>query len=62
MLQTNSTDSADLAPPGATPTTDILARRIADFGTLAEALDYAALGRKGRNFHDARGTLVRAYP
>ncbi|MCL6678706.1 fatty acyl-AMP ligase [Sphingomonas sp. RG327] len=62
MLQTNSTDSADLAPPGATPTTDTLARRIADFGTLAEALDYAALGRKGMNFHDARGTLVRAYP
>jgi fatty-acyl-CoA synthase len=62
VLQTNSTDSADLAPPGATPTTDILARRIADFGTLAEALDYAALGRKGMNFHDARGTLVRAYP
>jgi fatty-acyl-CoA synthase len=62
VLQTNSTDSADLAPPGATPTTDTLARRIADFGTLAEALDYAALGRKGMNFHDARGTLVRAYP
>nr|WP_283937417.1 fatty acyl-AMP ligase [Sphingomonas anseongensis] len=51
-----------MAPPGATPTTDTLARRIADFGTLAEALDYAALGRKGMNFHDARGTLVRAYP
>ncbi len=62
MLQTNSTASADLAPPGATPTTDSLPRRIADFGTLAEALDYAALGRRGMNFHDPRGTLVRAYP
>jgi len=62
VLQTNSTASADLAPPGATPTTDSLPRRIADFGTLAEALDYAALGRRGMNFHDPRGTLVRAYP
>ena len=62
MLQTNSTDRADLAPPGATPTTDSLSRRIADFDTLAQALDYAAQGRKGLNFHDARGSLVRAYP
>ncbi|MEO7503597.1 MAG: fatty acyl-AMP ligase, partial [Sphingomicrobium sp.] len=51
-----------LAPPGATPTTDRLARRIADFGTLGEAVDYAAQGHRGMNFHDARGTLVRAYP
>lgn len=62
MLKTNSTESADLAPAGATPTTDSLKRRIADFDTLCEALDYAALGRKGMNFHDARGSLVRAYP
>ncbi len=62
MLETNSTDSADLAPAGATPTTDSLPRRIADFDTLAEALDYAARGRRGMNFHDARGTLTRAYP
>ena len=39
-----------------------LPRRIADFATLGEALDYAASGRRGMNFHDARGTLVRAYP
>jgi fatty-acyl-CoA synthase len=62
VLQTNSTQSADLAPPGATPTIDTLPRRIADFGTLAEALDYTARGSKGLNFHDARGALVRAYP
>lgn len=62
MLQTNSTGRADLAPPGATPTIDRLPRRIADFETLAQALDYAAQGRKGMNFHDARGSLVRAYP
>jgi fatty-acyl-CoA synthase len=37
-------------------------RRIADFATLGEALDYAARGRRGMNFHDARGQLKRAYP
>ncbi len=56
------TISADLAPAGATPTLDGLERRIADFATLGEALDYAANGRRGMNFHDARGQLVRAYP
>ncbi|MFL6749145.1 MAG: AMP-binding protein, partial [Sphingomicrobium sp.] len=35
---------------------------MADFATLGEALDYAARGNRGMNFHDARGTLVRAYP
>jgi len=29
---------------------------------LGEALDYAASGVRGLNFHDARGTLTRAYP
>ena len=51
---------AGLAPPGATPTTDTLPRRIAGFATLGEALDYAAQGARGLNFHDARGTLVGA--
>jgi fatty-acyl-CoA synthase len=51
-----------LAPPGATATLDSHPRRIADFDTLGEALDYAAQGRRGMNFHDARGTLLRAYP
>jgi fatty-acyl-CoA synthase len=46
----------------ATPTFDQLAARRADFGTLGEALDYAARGLKGFNFHDARADLVRAYP
>ena len=62
MLDSNSTNRADLAPAGATPTIDSLPRRIADFDTLGEALDYAAQGRRGMNFHDARGALVRAYP
>jgi len=50
-----------LSPPGATPTSDSLDRRYADFETLGDALDYAALGVRGMNFHDARGTLTRAY-
>ncbi|WP_310469209.1 fatty acyl-AMP ligase, partial [Sphingomonas sp.] len=62
MLDRNSTITADLAPAGATPTVDDQARRVADFTTLGEALDYAAEGRRGMNFHDARGTLVRAFP
>jgi fatty-acyl-CoA synthase len=45
-----------------TPTQDTLARRIADFATLGEALDYAAAGVRGLNFHDARGTLTLPYP
>ena len=46
----------------ATPTEDRLARRFADFGTLGAALDYAATGARGFNFHDARGALKRVYP
>ena len=49
----------DLVP---TPNEDALERRFADFGTFAEALDYAARGKRGLNFHDARGRLVRPYP
>lgn len=44
-----------------TPTDDDLPRRFSDFDTLGEALDYAARGGRGLNFHDPRGTLVRAY-
>ncbi|MDQ1158770.1 fatty-acyl-CoA synthase [Sphingomonas sp. SORGH_AS 950] len=46
----------------ATPTEDALPRRFADFDTLGEALDYAASGSRGLNFHDARGVLTRPYP
>jgi fatty-acyl-CoA synthase len=45
----------------ATPTDDELPRRFPDFGTLGEALDYAAQGRRGFNFCDARGSLARPY-
>ncbi|UZK67412.1 fatty acyl-AMP ligase [Sphingomonas sp. M1-B02] len=51
-------EAAKLAP---TPTEDRLPRRLADFATLGEALDYAAKGARGLNFHDARGNLVRPY-
>ena len=52
--------SADILEP--TPTEDSLPRRFADFATLGEALDYAAGGVRGLNFHDPRGVLARAYP
>lgn len=45
-----------------TPTQDNLPRRFSDFSTLGEALDYAAQGRRGLNFHDMRGQLARSYP
>jgi fatty-acyl-CoA synthase len=44
-----------------TVTSDGLPRRFSDFETLGEALDYAARGGCGLNFHDPRGSLVRAY-
>jgi len=45
-----------------TDTNDALERRFSDFVTLGEALDYAAKGKRGLNFHDPRGKLARAYP
>ena len=41
----------------ATPTGNTLPLRAADFSNLAEALDYAALGRTGSNFYTGRGEL-----
>ena len=61
MLDRSTSVTNELAPPGATPTTDTLSRRLADFATIGEALDYAAKGRRGLNFHDARGALARTY-
>ena len=60
MTDQSATQSAPMPTP--TPTLDALPRRYADFATLGEALDYAASGVRGLNFHDARGTLARAYP
>ncbi|MFP5394743.1 MAG: fatty acyl-AMP ligase [Alphaproteobacteria bacterium] len=45
-----------------TPNEDDLPRRFSDFATFNEALDYAAEGKRGMNFHDPRGTLKRVYP
>jgi fatty-acyl-CoA synthase len=61
VLERNASVENELAPPGATPTLDQLPRRLADFGTIGEALDYAATGRRGLNFHDARGVHALAY-
>jgi fatty-acyl-CoA synthase len=57
-----STESKTLAiPMTPTPTQDVLARRFSDFETIGEALDYAAKGLRGLNFHDPRGNLARPY-
>ena len=45
-----------------TPNDDGRPRRFADFATFCEALDFAAEGPCGLNFHDARGTLTHVYP
>jgi fatty-acyl-CoA synthase len=45
-----------------TPTEHNLARRHADFSTLAEALDYAAQGETGCNFYTGKGELFAVLP
>ena len=40
-----------------TPTENTIPFRAADFSTLSEALDYAALGQTGCNFYGSRGHL-----
>ena len=55
-------DSAAAASLQPTPSDDHQPRRFADFETMGEALDYAAGGLRGLNFHDARGRLARPYP
>ena len=62
VMDQRQADATQAALPAPTPTKDALPRRIADFDTLGEALDYAASGTRGFNFHDARGTIKRAYP
>jgi fatty-acyl-CoA synthase len=61
VLERNASVKTGLAPAGATPTLDDLPRRLADFATVRDALDYAAQGRRGLNFHDARGSLTQSF-
>ncbi|MBS7670759.1 fatty acyl-AMP ligase [Croceicoccus gelatinilyticus] len=58
MTQTAPTADTTLVP---TPNADTLPRRLADFDTFADAIDYAAKGNRGLNFHDPRGKLTRVY-
>jgi fatty-acyl-CoA synthase len=61
QVQGDTVRKASGEPLQPTPTSDRLPRRFADFRTLGEALDYAASGVRGLNFHDPRGQLARAY-
>ena len=45
-----------------TPNDDAQPRRYADFATFCDAIDYAAQGERGLNFHDPRGQLSLVYP
>jgi fatty-acyl-CoA synthase len=60
--RTSAKGNRDIMALEPTPTVDALPRRFADFETLIDALDYAASGERGLNFHDARGQLSQAYP
>ena len=60
MADTPQAASASKLKP--TATSDALPQRRSNFARLGDALDYAAQGQKGFNFHDARADLVRAYP
>ena len=53
-LRTSGERGTELQP---TPTENTVPFRAADFSTLCEALDYAALGRTGCNFYGSRGDL-----
>jgi len=59
MSNSMITIGENIAP---TPSDSGLTRRFSDFDTVGDALDYAASGACGLNFHDARGKLSRAYP
>jgi fatty-acyl-CoA synthase len=48
--------------PSPTPTFSQTPQRRGDFGTVLEALDYAAQGETGLNFYSVRGELTAALP
>jgi fatty-acyl-CoA synthase len=49
-------------PAAPTPSDSGIPRRLANFPTLADALDYAAQGEAGFNFYSGRGVLQEALP
>jgi fatty-acyl-CoA synthase len=61
---TDVTTLPSAATQGLTPTPNLdpHPRIFSDFATFGDALDYAAQGSRGMNFHDPRGTLIRVYP
>ena len=62
MADLSNGDARGVSQLAYTPSDGIQPRRFADFATLGEALDFAAQGGCGLNFHDPRGMLTRAYP
>ncbi len=62
MNHASTLEPTAAAGPVPTPNHDDLPRRLSTFATFGEALDYAASGQRGLNFHDPRGTLKQVYP
>jgi fatty-acyl-CoA synthase len=57
LMQETDSQPSGIDTDSATPTTNFLFQRRADFTTLVEALEYAAQGETGYNFYDSRGRL-----
>jgi fatty-acyl-CoA synthase len=55
-------NEAPIARGRPTPTESAIELRSADFATLTDALDYAALGESGFNYYDRHGELASALP
>ncbi|WP_077808086.1 fatty acyl-AMP ligase [Neoasaia chiangmaiensis] len=58
-LSDTQTLTVDTAP---TPTASRQKRRLGDFSTFSDALDYAAQGESGFNIYNGRGQLLEALP
>jgi len=61
MNDVTTHDAAAVTALVGTPNEDELPRRLSNFATFGDALDYAASGNRGLNFHDPRGNLARVY-
>ena len=59
---TNNNGEGSVLQTESTPTSHSLPFRAADFQTLTEALDYAALGANGANFYSGRGERYATLP